>query len=242
MKQKVAIGWPDGGSVTGAFTLALVELFRFEMMNPNDDYELVQPLRQSSLYIQNNRNNLVMDARDVKADWLLQIDGDHHFAPNMLRVLMSTADKITRPIVAGLYSNIGHTNDNASVQIIDCVYGEVENGQYRALTVPDDMQPFQCDAIGSGILLVHMSVFYKLKFPWFWVELFQDPQKLLPQPMNEDIAFCRYARSEGYQIWCDPRPDIAHWKSLPLTPSTMRKFLTKAWAVKDDMEKVKKEN
>jgi hypothetical protein len=234
-KQRVVIGWPDGGSVTGVFALSLIELFRYELENQNDCYEVLRPVRQSSLYIQNNRNNLVRDAKVLQADWLLQVDGDHSFAPGMLRQLMSTADALTRPIVVGLYSNLAGISGIGGVHVIDCVYGEADNGQYRALSVPADEQPFEADAAGSGVLLTHMSVFEKLKFPWFWVELFQDTGKEDPQPMNEDIAFCRYARSQGLPIWCDPRPDITHWKTLPLTPSTMRKFIERAEAAKERM-------
>jgi len=233
MKQKVAIGFPDGGSVSGAFALSLVKLFKYEIENPIEEYELLQPLRQSSLYIQNNRNELVLDAQFLKADWLFQIDGDHNFEPDLLRRLMKVGS-LEKPIVVGLYSNISKAV-GGSVVVVDCIYREVENGQYQTVSPPDNMQPFQVDAAGTGIFLTHMSVYDKVQFPWFWVELFQDPSKDRPQPMNEDIAFCRAARSAGLPIWCDPSSEAEHLKTIPLLPSTMRKFLETAWATKEGM-------
>lgn len=233
-RDKVFVGWPDGGSVNARFALSMINLHRYELMEPSGQYEVMEPGHDSSIYIQENRNALVRRAKFHGADWLLQIDADESFQPNLLRQIMKTADKITRPIVVGLYANIGRVGEN-NVEVIDCIYREAPDGQYMTINPPDDMQPFQVDAAGTGIILTHMSVFEKMKYPWFWCDLFQDPNKEEPQFINEDIGFCRYARDNGYEIWCDPLAEAVHWKTVPLSPSTLRKFIKDAWNAKESM-------
>lgn len=223
MKQRVLIGWPDGGQVHGAFTKSLVALQHFELTQPSDTYEFLEPLRSTGLYVTENRNELIRQAQEAKADWLLELDGDESFTPSLLRMIMRTADAKTRPVIVGLYANIGY-EENGGFNVVDCVYAEGPDGQYRTLVPPTNMQPFQVDAAGTGVFLTHMSVFEKIHPPWFWLEMIELPdgrQKF----MNEDIAFCRVLRQSGFPIWCDPMAEVVHWKNLPLNASSMRGFL-----------------
>lgn len=242
-REKVVVAWPDGGSVSGSFAHSMLALYEFERSNPNDRYEMLPPYRHSSLYVQENRNNIVRTALEIEADWLLQLDGDESFRPELLRVLMRTSDRETRPIVAGLYSNVGVIDeDNASggIVILNCAYNEVEDGQYAPIEVPEHMTPFQVSAVGSGILLAHTDVYRAIPQPWFWIEWFErldENGEQVRQIMNEDIAFCRRAREAGYDIWVDPLAECIHWKALPLMPSTMRTYLREAEQVFVSMKK-----
>jgi hypothetical protein len=48
-----------------------------------------------------------------------------------------------------------------------------------------------------------MSVFDKLKRPWFW---FGDADNQI----GEDLFFCREAQKAGFEIWGDPNMAISH--------------------------------
>jgi hypothetical protein len=229
-KQRVMVGWTDGGHVDGKFAKALLDLQRYELLVPSPDYEVVDFNHTQSIYITENRNNLVKMAQTVKADWLFQLDGDESFQPDVLRTLMQTAHPVEKPLVVGLYSNIAnfHEVGHGSFDVVDMIFCEVGNGAYRNVRPPDDMRPFQVDAAGTGIMLAHMSVFEKIGYPWFhlyYIEVENAPEKM--QFMNEDIAFCRVAREAGFPIWCNPMAEATHWKTVPLLPSTLRHFMNK---------------
>jgi hypothetical protein len=224
MKERVLVGWPDNGNVYGGFTKSMLSMQHFELTNPSERYEFLEPIRSSGLYVTENRNELIRQAQEMKADWLLQIDGDETFNPDMCRIIMRTADKDTRPVVVGIYSNIGFM-DNAGFNVVDCIYAEGKDGQYRNLKPPENLQPFAVDAAGTGVFLVHMSVYEKIASPWFWLEMIQLPDGKV-KFMNEDIAFCRIMREAGYKIYCDPMAEAVHWKTLPLVASTLGKFIT----------------
>lgn len=225
MKDKVVVGWPDGGNVHGCFTKSLVALQHFELTNPAESYELLEPLRATGLYVTENRNQLVLQAEQAKADWLLQLDGDEHFSPDLLRTIMRTANERLRPVICGLYANIGYL-DNGTFNVVDMIYAEGPDGRYRPAVPPKDLKPFQVDACGTGVFLAHMSVFKKIEPPWFWLYMHSTPDGQ-DRFMNEDISFCRILRESGYEIWCDPMAEVVHWKNLPLNASTMREFLAR---------------
>lgn len=236
MKQKIVIGCPTGGTVMTRFAQSILALQKYEQSQPNDKYEVIDIVFSSGLYIQDNRNKLVLEAQKLGADWLLQIDSDHSFQPDFLRMLMRTADKETRPIMVGLYTNIGDLSEGA-FQVVDCIYAETPNGQYRVIKPPDDLQPFEVDAAGAGLMLTHLSVFDKLESPWFWLAMFRNEDGS-EQLMNEDLAFCRTARIAGFHIWCDPMVEGVHWKTIPMLPSTMRSFISKSIEIRRAMDSV----
>lgn len=226
VKEKLVVGWPDGGNVHGGFTKAMLAMQHFELTNPNDRYEFLEPLRSTGLYITENRNELIRQALAVNADWLLQIDSDETFDPNIARIIMRTADKDNRPVIFGLYANIGYV-DNYGFNVVDCIYAEGKDGQYRNLKPTKNLQPFAVDAAGTGVFLSHISVYKNITPPWFWLEQIKLEDGRI-KFMNEDIAFCRIMRESGYTLWCDPLAEAAHWKQLPLIASTLGEFIENA--------------
>jgi len=220
--------------VCTGFCESLLGLQAFETLDPAEDYAITQFSSRSGLYVQENRNKLVKALLSEGADWLLQLDGDESFQPYLLRQLMQTADAEVKPIVVGLYSNLGGTDAMGGTQVINCIYAEAEDGRYRAVDPPETLQPFEVDAAGTGVMLCHRSVFEAMEYPWFWVDLFEHSDGTR-QMMNEDLGFCRAARCAGFPIWCNPQAEAAHWKVLPLLPSTMRGFLKNADQVFADM-------
>jgi hypothetical protein len=232
--EKVLIGYPSGFSVNALFMQSMLMLQRFELTTKNDKYELVGEEGELGLYIAENRNKLVQYAQELKVDWLLQIDSDISFQEVLLRILMRTANKDTRPIVAGLYVNVGDVRGDGGFEALNCIYREVEDGKYTTIIPTEDLQPFEVDAVGAGILLCHMSVYDKLEYPYFENGVFinEDGGR---QFTNEDIGFCRRVKQLGYPIWCDPIADVVHWKTLPLISSQFRGLYKKAQENKERM-------
>ena len=204
IKSKVVIGIGDNGTVDSRFCHSLLEIQRFELENPSSEYELIKIFHVSGLYTENNRNEVVKEAQQLGADWLLQLDADESFTPDLLRILMRTAHPDTRPIVVGVYANVGNfgRSGEGSFNVHDCLYAETADGQYQIVESPNSTAPFEVDASGTGVMLTHMSVYDTMEYPWFWLEHLLVNEK--PQLMNEDIVFCRKARDLGYHIWCDP--------------------------------------
>jgi GT2 family glycosyltransferase len=249
VKPKVLVAFPVGGSCHPAFARSLARLCTWELRNPCDEYEVLDPEYSASLYVQENRNNLVNLARELGADWLLQVDTDESFEPHALRQLMKTAERCKAEIVTGLYTNAQRAPAEAEggFLVVDMIFREVQRdevdekgnplhaGEYVNIIPPSDSRPFVVDAFGSGIMLTHVPVFERIEWPWFWLEMIVPAGKDKPQIMNEDLAFCRKAREAGYTLWCDPLVEAVHYKQLSLLPSTFHHFLARARETQKEM-------
>ena len=66
-------------------------------------------------------------------------------------------------------------------------------------------QPFECRAIGFGLVAIRASVFSVLDKPWFFFESRPDGRL-----SGEDVGFCDRIRILGYKVWADPRIEVAH--------------------------------
>jgi hypothetical protein len=235
MKPKVIIGTLDGGTMPSQFMDYLWKLCKYEREEPSELYEFLEPIHVVGLYVQENRNELIRLAKKQGADWLLQLDCDLTFRPDLLRSLFRTADPATRPILCGIYSNVGNVTHDGTFTVVDMIYAEAENGMYIPCAAPWNMQPVQVDAAGAGILLTYLPIFDKIPEPWFFIATYVNPETKEERLMNEDISFCRNVRMNGFPIWCDPAVEATHWKTLPLTSSQMRDFLNKVKQGKDSM-------
>lgn len=233
----VLVAFPVGGSVHPAFAKALLELQRFELLDPSSTYALLPIEYSASLYVEENRNIIVDLARERGAEWVLMLDTDESFQPNLLRQLMLTAHPDDRPIVFGMYSNVMRAPAQAegAYYHVDMIYREVASGEYQTFEAPSDSLPFFVDAAGTGVMLAHISVFDRVGYPYFSLDYIVPTGKTKPQVMNEDISFCRKAREAGYKLVCDPLAEVIHYKTLALLPSAFRRFMEKANAARAEM-------
>ena len=233
------IGVPTGGTPLAVFMRALLDLQRFELLDPDPRYEVLPVDFAQSIYVTSNRNRLVRLARAAGAEWLLQLDDDESFEPHALRQLMDTALGLPADIVFGLYANTQPAPEGIEGGFIfaDMIYRELANGAYENIVPPVNSRPFRVDAAGSGVLLTRVSVFDRLAAPYFDTPTIQvlGEEEDGPREMNEDIYFCRCAREAGFALWCDPRVEAKHYKRLPLLASPMRRFLTRAHEVEKEM-------
>lgn len=59
---------------------------------------------------------------------------------------------------------------------------------------------------GTGLLLIDLSIFEKMKGPWF--NFGRDSQGALV--LGEDVWFCNTARDAGFDTWIDPSIKVGH--------------------------------
>ena len=149
------------------------------------------------------RNAIVRRALATDCDWVLQIDDDMQFPPDVLPALLAHAEPVERPIVGALCVKV-HRN------------GDVEPTLYRLATerhthlrVVRDWQRgqlVQVDATGAACLLVHRRVFEAIEEPWF------GPAVLAGEELGEDVSFCLSARQAGFPIFVASSVDVGHVK------------------------------
>lgn len=77
---------------------------------------------------------------------------------------------------------------------------------YKPQGEESETELFKVDHVGTGLLLIDLSVFSKLKGAWF--NFGRDSQGQLV--LGEDVWFCNTARDAGYDVWVDPTIQVGH--------------------------------
>jgi len=132
---------------------------------------------------------LVRNALKYKATHILFVDHDMYFPPDALKRLVD-ADK---DIVGGQYNFRQLPLRSTAIP----VGTEPKDGEYRVDPATLPKEPFKCITLGTGLLLIKMSVFEKIPEPWF-----QFGRSAIGELVQgEDTFFCVQARKAGFDVW-----------------------------------------
>lgn len=208
--HNIAIGVPSGETVSSSF---MVHICSMLMKN---EFPISIFANAVSSRIAYNRNCIVDMAKKLNSTHLLFIDADMIFPADSLRILLAHDKDIIGATAA-------KRQDGADQAIGETFTGEV-------LKISD--KPIKMKLIGPCLMLIKMSVFDKLKKPYFC----EPPNWMMDKPtddgiMPEDEYFCQAAIKAEIDIYCDTQLSmyIGHRGSktyyigqpaqqLPLTP------------------------
>ena len=142
---------------------------------------------------------------DKRADWLWWVDTDMGFTPDTVDRLFEAADPHDRPVMGGLcFANYEVDNDGmggrralAAPVIMHWAHNGDEAGFDVRWDYPMDTV-VRCDGIGSACVLVHRSVFEKVKDKYgeHWYSRARNPSTGVL--ISEDLSFC--ARLMALQV------------------------------------------
>lgn len=215
----VVLGLPRGGLVHGVHEEALACLFREQYTRPVRERHLVGHIRRSGLYIEDNRNGLALTFLEnyAPAEWLLMIDSDISFEPDLIEQMLAAAGE-DRYVVAG---NVPLGQDQT------CAYYALPQPGVFALTARlPEAKVFEADAAATAIMLIHRKVLEAIREAegecWFYrhkVEVEHTNGYRWRKWLNlgEDISFCLRARSAGFKVWvARGLVGVKHWKTRGL--------------------------
>ena len=164
----------------------------------NDIHVLVA---EKGYTISENRNYCVVQAQKNKSDYLLFIDDDMTFPPETLDVLLKSDKDIVGTLsysrVLPLSPTVGMMDENGK-------YMHPDEHPFLQNEIPKEL--FKAYFVGAGVMLIKMSVFEKIKQPYF--EFTYHENGLVKD--GEDGNFCNKAREAGFEIWCEPSLSIGH--------------------------------
>lgn len=148
------------------------------------------------------RNALVAG---MKGDWLLMLDTDHEFDPDLAARMLRTMDQHQIDVLTGLYVYGGHPH-------APVLYAHNSDGAMSVIVEWDPaVDLFQVGAAGAGCLLVRRSVFDRIR-----VEL--DEQPFTHRGLySEDHSFFDRLRDLKIPAFCCPRIESAHVRTKAYT-------------------------
>jgi hypothetical protein len=228
--QTVIVGYLHGATVTQEFHHCLFGAFIHDAWGPQHILNFAP--QYSSSNICKARNQMVHDMLgQEKAEWLWILDSDATFPPNMLDMLLASADPVERPIVGALahqyrgvvdeqYEPVFDVNGMQRRELLPTMYQtewDADGGWvgYREI-VRYEVGLQEVDATGCHCLLVHRSVFETIQsdhpYRWFREDLIAEDTI-----SGEDIWFCIEARKAGFPLFVDTRLESGHVKPVVLT-------------------------
>lgn len=228
--EKVVVGFLQPGEWEAGFGESLINLLMF-------DVSLHQRIvsgggwigPQAGTNVAGPRNGLVKEfLKYGKADWLLMVDSDMTFAPDVVERLLEYADPEKAPIVGALCFGF---DDKGEVQpTLYGLDGDEDDPEHLGVIryhewPPDTM--YQVTATGTGCLMMHRSVFERMRdvelptragkkgfndaFPWF-----QETEHN-GSPVGEDITFCWRAGLLEIPVFVNTAVQCGHVKKRLLT-------------------------
>lgn len=186
-----------------ATTPFLTERFSFsyaQMVGFNTKYlereKVVYYEREQISWIPRGRNNLV---NKLRGDWLLMLDADLEFEPDLLYQLLRIMNKYEAPVVSGLY--VYKKKPFFPV----CYSFNAKRKTYEVVAKWDgNPEIFQADAVGAGCLLVKKFVFDLVR-----EKLKEEPFDVIAQ-MGEDFSFFDRLRRIGVGVYLAPQIRLTH--------------------------------
>ena len=189
---KIAIGFPlvDNTVPVSFFT-------SFVCMEKPREFVLLMPQFAHGPFsgnIADARNSLVEQAQMEGAKYLFMLDTDQVYPPETLMKLISNKVDVCGVRVHRRWMPF------------DPIFLRGDIGKYES--VPDEEmysgRLIDVDATGSGCLLFDMTVFNRVEFPWFALDIKDG------KPVGEDIYFCSKARKAGVRICVDTSIEVGH--------------------------------
>lgn len=153
-----------------------------------------------------SRNQLVQKSLELGADWLLFLDADMTFPPELCSALLADAQASGAHILSACYFK--------KVPPHQCVSARLLHPEDPQLLTPIDTAAkglIACDVIGLGAALIRREVFEKLAYPWFEYEVYEQTGERV---VTEDVPFCRKAKAAGERILTDTRLGCGHVRQI----------------------------
>ncbi len=157
--------------------------------------------------VYNARNELARQAIKSEADWVLWLDSDMVFEPDLLKKMLKVCEENDIDFLTGLCFRRKPPYTPTLFDRLD----KMEHGaSYTTImSVPEGR--FKVGGCGfAGVLMstdVLMSVAARFGGRMF------DPL----EGFGEDVSFCWRARQCGYEIWCDSDIELGHIGSMVVT-------------------------
>lgn len=139
--------------------------------------------------IRTARDKAIRTAIEKRASHLLFLDDDILVPPDIITQLL----QVDKPIVGVSLLK----DDGTKIVFKDTI----DQGEWTETAWQDHPTdgPFECAALGAGVMLIQIGVLTTLIQSYRWLFTYDDSERSM------DVLFCRKARAAGFSVWCEPR-------------------------------------
>ena len=210
-------------SIAGSFATSLDRLYQTE------ERVLFPPIRNlSNIHVHTGRNDVVRAFLDrTPGEWLLFLDDDMGFAPDIVTTLLESADPKTRPVMGGLCfaqkryevgPELGHR-----FKVVPTIYRFVMTATTAGFGAVQDYARnavVKVDATGGACLLIHRDVLASMRAEvgehWFDPVTIDVADSTETVSFSEDLSFCWRLHGAGVPIYVNTAAKTSHLKEVYL--------------------------
>lgn len=156
------------------------------------------------------------------SEWLLFIDDDQQFMPDLAQKMVDSADPVERPILSALIM-AERSSSRFPIGPACTVWHEEMQSFVIPPYIPQERW-WQVATIGTGCVLIHRTVLEKMReahkddaFPWFKHAQHPNQDTGEPDEMSEDYVFSLRASALDYPLYVDTTIEVGHVKRRVLT-------------------------
>ncbi len=163
------------------------------------------------------RNTLVQRALETGAEWVLFLDDDQSFPPDILMRLLNH----DKDVVSALY--VQRAGQHGPIAFSD----RNEDGTYNRINLPElpGTGLLKVRAVGAGGLLVRSEVFRAIDSEPTWFRYGRVEGE--DWDAAEDIIFCEKAQKAGFEVFVDLGCPIGHMAPTAIWPQ----FIDNQWCL-----------
>lgn len=164
--------------------------------------------------IYNSRNKITNQAIKSDADFVLWLDSDMLFEPELLQKMIKTLEDNKLDILTGVYYRRVEPYTPVLFNVLDVMDEKCESSEFDL--IPDEL--FEVGGCGFGCVLMRTQVLFDV------VAKFKDAFSPIGR-IGEDLSFCWRARECGYKIFADPNIFLGHCAHTVITKDFYEAFL-----------------
>lgn len=211
--MSVFLGYLHPNGLSASFHKSLLDLIQHDGGRHLGKYGAV---RSAGYGLPEARNYLAEKTLEVGADWLLFIDADMGFRPDVVDQLLAVAHPTDRPVVGGLcfvWKDRGSDGFNGvRSEPLPTIYDYID-GDFHSRSHYPANQLVPVAATGTALLLIHKSVLERVRDEYgpSWFDRL--PRKA-GGLMGEDISFFMRTGSLGVQAFVHTGIRTTHHKEI----------------------------
>jgi len=171
--------------------------------------EAVRRIKSTQFPVDAARNEICREVLASDEQWLLFLDCDHTFSPDLAARLL----RHDTPVVSARY----HMR-RPPYHAVAYVKHRILEGPHRYAPVHFGKGLIEIERGGAGALLIHRRVLEKIRFEkgenWFRYQKAPDPPH--DMTVSEDFWFYRAAREAGFKCYLDWETEAKHLQTIAL--------------------------
>ena len=182
----IAVCIPTLDIVFASFMHDLATAVAYHVATTNDRVSLVTA---QGTVLAKTRQTMVIDAQNMGADWIVWLDTDMRFPPDVISRLLESGNSIVTTNAPKRKEPIGST-----AHVLN-----KETKKMELLDIAPSSEIVRIDTGGFAVAAMEVKVFDRLEKPYFWNPYI--PERGIH--VGEDIYFCSILGKAGIPIMCD---------------------------------------